>query len=212
MINSAARTYRIKEIFRTLQGEGANAGRSAIFIRFAGCNLWSGREQDRTRGRGSCAIWCDTEFYGGEELDSRQIIERVRRLWAMSGAIFVVLTGGEPLLQLDRDLVDELHREGCALAIETNGTIATDLPLDWICVSPKVGAELKLTAGDELKVIYPQENLDLRGLENLSFRYFFIQPMDGPAREENTRAAIDFCTRHPRWRLSLQIHKLIGIP
>lgn len=204
-------SYRIKEIFRTLQGEGANTGRPSVFVRFAVCNLWSGREQDRERGRGSCARWCDTDFHGGEDLNARQIVEQVLQLWPAPRP-FVVITGGEPLLQLDRELVDDLHGTGCEIAIETNGTIATDLPLDWICVSPKLGAELKLSCGDELKLIYPQGDLDPSAFEHLKFRHFFLQPMDGPALAENTRAAIKYCMSNPLWRLGLQTHKLIGMP
>jgi 7-carboxy-7-deazaguanine synthase len=210
-------TYVVKEIFYTLQGEGANSGRPAVFCRFAGCNLWSGREADRTD---AVCRFCDTDFVGtdgpggGRFAGARELAASVRRRWpAESGARpFVVCTGGEPLLQLDAALIDALHAEGCAVAVETNGTCPAPDGLDWICVSPKAGAPLALARGNELKIVFPQQGLDPRAFEHLDFRHFFLQPMDGPERERNTALATRFCLAHPRWRLSLQTHKLIGIP
>jgi 7-carboxy-7-deazaguanine synthase len=210
-------TYIVKEMFYTLQGEGAQSGRPAVFCRFAGCNLWSGREADR---EDAICRFCDTDFIGtdgmggGRFADAGTLAARVRSLWpADAGAHpFVVCTGGEPLLQLDTPLIDAFHADGCGIAVETNGTCSAPPGLDWICVSPKAGAPLKLDAGDELKLVFPQEGLDPEGLEHLDFRHFFLQPMDGPERERNTALAVRFCLSHPRWRLSLQTHKLIGIP
>jgi 7-carboxy-7-deazaguanine synthase len=208
-------TYTVKEIFHTLQGEGANAGRSAVFCRFAGCNLWSGREADRAQA--TCRF-CDTDFVGtdgiggGKFATAEELAARVAATWPVAhGPRLVVCTGGEPLLQLDSALIDALHRAGFEVAIETNGTIVPLEGIDWVCVSPKAGADLVALAGDELKVVYPQPGLDLAALEGLSFQHHFIQPMDGPDLAQNTRAAIDFCLTHPRWRLSLQTHKMIGI-
>jgi 7-carboxy-7-deazaguanine synthase (Cx14CxxC type) len=210
-------SYAVKEIFYTLQGEGANTGRPAVFCRFAGCNLWSGREEDRAQ---AVCRFCDTDFVGtdgpggGRFASPSELARAVRRAWPRSADArpFVVCTGGEPLLQLDEGLVAALHAEGCIIAIETNGTCTPPLGLDWICVSPKAGAPLVLTAGDELKLVFPQEELDPRGFEEMSFRHFFLQPMDGPERARNTELALSFCLAHPRWRLSLQTHKLLGIP
>jgi 7-carboxy-7-deazaguanine synthase len=210
-------SYAVKEIFYTLQGEGANTGRPAVFCRFAGCNLWSGREEDRAR---AVCRFCDTDFVGtdgpggGRFASPSALARAVRRAWPQAAGArpFVVCTGGEPLLQLDEGLVAALHAEGCIIAIETNGTCTPPLGLDWICVSPKAGAPLVLTAGDELKLVFPQEELDPRGFEAMSFRHFFLQPMDGPGRARNTELALSFCLAHPRWRLSLQTHKLLGIP
>jgi 7-carboxy-7-deazaguanine synthase len=210
-------SYAVKEIFYTLQGEGANSGRPAVFCRFAGCNLWSGREADRAD---AVCRFCDTDFIGtdgpggGRFATAEALAARVHGLWpAGPGARpFVVCTGGEPLLQLDAPLVDAFHAEGCAIAVETNGTCPAPDGLDWICVSPKAGAALTLLKGDELKLVFPQEGLDPRAFERLDFRHFFLQPMDGPERARNTELATRFCLDHPRWRLSLQTHKLIGIP
>jgi 7-carboxy-7-deazaguanine synthase (Cx14CxxC type) len=212
-------SYAVKEIFYTLQGEGANAGRPAVLCRFAGCNLWSGREQDRAR---AICNFCDTDFVGvdgpggGIFNTADDLAAAVAETWpgAISGppSPLLVLTGGEPLLQLDQPLIDALHRRGFELAIETNGTIAAPAGIDWICVSPKAGAPLAIERGDELKLIYPQPDADPARFEDLAFDYFFIQPMDGPERDENTRRAVRFCMENPRWRLSLQTHKILGLP
>jgi 7-carboxy-7-deazaguanine synthase (Cx14CxxC type) len=208
--------YSVKEIFYTLQGEGANAGTPAVFCRFAGCNLWSGREADRA---GATCDFCDTDFVGtdgpggGKFADADALAAAVAAHWpAAPGAHrFVVCTGGEPLLQLDRAAIDALHARGFRVAVETNGTIAPPAGLDWICVSPKADAALAVHAGDELKLVYPQPQAPPERFEALAFEHFFLQPMDGARREANTRAAVDYCLAHPRWRLSLQAHKLIGI-
>ncbi len=212
-------SYAVKEVFRTLQGEGANAGRAAVFLRFAGCNLWSGRAEDRGRGPGGCSAWCDTDFVGtdgaggGRFASARALAEHVARTWGDGAAArFVVCTGGEPLLQLDAPLVEALHAEGFEVAVETNGTRPAPPGLDWICVSPKVGGPLVLTAGHELKLVGPQEGLDPASFEQLAFERFYLQPMDGPDREGATRWALAYCLAHPRWRLGLQTHKLLGIP
>jgi 7-carboxy-7-deazaguanine synthase len=240
-------TYAVKEMFLTLQGEGAQTGRPAVFLRFAGCNLWTGREADRET---AVCKFCDTDFVGTEgvnggkfetaaalaaraasvwsarvpphpnplpkgERESPGLSSRVpspRRGEGQGGVAFAVCTGGEPLLQLDAPLIAALKAEGFTVAIETNGTIAAPEGLDWICVSPKAGAPLVQTSGDELKLVYPQEGAAPARFEGLDFRHFFLQPMDGPAREANTQAALRYCLAHPKWRLSLQTHKLIGIP
>jgi 7-carboxy-7-deazaguanine synthase len=209
--------YAVKEIFYTLQGEGANSGRPAVFCRFAGCNLWSGREADRATAQ---CRFCDTDFVGtdgaggGRFADAATLAAAVGQAWPESAMAqrFVVCTGGEPLLQVDPALVAALHALGFAVAVETNGTCAAPEGLDWICVSPKAGNELVLRSGDELKLVFPQQDAEPERFEALDFDHFFLQPMDGPARERNTVAAIRFCLAHPRWRLSLQTHKLIGIP
>jgi 7-carboxy-7-deazaguanine synthase (Cx14CxxC type) len=209
-----AKTYRVKEIFYSLQGEGANAGRAAVFCRFAGCNLWSGREDDRSRGPGSCSRWCDTDFLGGADYALDALVEAVENENRGRTGRFAVLTGGEPLLQIDRDFVGALHRSGFEVAIETNGTIAVSIPeIDWICVSPKAGAPLVQKTGDELKLIFPQAGLmpgDLP-LGELGFKHLFLQAMDGPAFGANLSAAARYCMDHPHWRLSLQAHKFAGI-
>lgn len=207
--------YAVKEIFYTLQGEGVHSGRAAVFCRFAGCNLWSGREADR--GDAICQF-CDTDFVGtdgdggGKFATAEELADAVASKWGASQSEnrFVVCTGGEPLLQLDRPLIEALHRRGFAIAIETNGTIAVPEGIDWVCVSPKSGAPLVVTRGDELKVVFPQET-DPRIYEDLAFQHFFIQPKDGENAKESLQAAIRFCGENPRWRLSLQTHKLIGI-
>ena len=209
-------TYQVKEIFYTLQGEGANAGRPAVFCRFAGCNLWSGREVDRAS---AVCRFCDTDFVGtdgpggGKFGDAEALADAVEREWPRSTRAhrFVVCTGGEPLLQLDAAAVDALHRRGFRVAIETNGTLAPPQGIDWVCVSPKAAVALALESGDELKLVFPQPEAPPERFEALDFEHFFLQPMDGPARDANTREAIDYCLRHPRWRLSLQSHKIIGI-
>jgi len=208
-------SYAVKEIFYTLQGEGAQAGRAAVFCRFTGCNLWSGREEDRAA---AVCRFCDTDFVGadgtggGRFADAAALADAVAAAWPGGGRPFVVLTGGEPLLQLDEALVAALHGNGFEVAVETNGTIApAPAGLDWVCVSPKAGAPLRLTEGDELKVVVPQPGLDLDRLERLQFGRFAVQPMDGPDAAANTRLAVEICLRRPRWQMSLQTHKLLGI-
>ena len=209
-------SYAVKEIFYTLQGEGANTGRPAVFCRFAGCNLWSGLERDRAT---AVCRFCDTEFVGtdgaggGRFASPDALAKRVAATWpsAQAASRFVVCTGGEPLLQLDAPLVDALHAEGFTIAIETNGTQPALAGLDWVCVSPKAGAELVLRRGDELKLIFPQEGIDPADVEHLPFTHFFLQPMDGPDRQRNTELAVQYCLAHPRWRLSRQTHKRLGI-
>lgn len=210
-------SYAVKEIFYTLQGEGANAGTPAVFCRFAGCNLWSGREQDRA---GAVCKFCDTEFVGtdgpggGRFETAYSLAEAIRAAWpaGTGSGRFVVCTGGEPLLQLDEVLVESLHACGFRVAVETNGTQAVPRGMDWVCVSPKAGAALRVESGDELKLVFPQTGAEPELFERMRFEHFFLQPMDGPVSAENTRLAVDYCLAHPRWRLSLQIHKLLGIP
>lgn len=211
-------TYAVKEVFYTLQGEGANTGRPAVFCRFAGCNLWTGREADR---KAAVCRFCDTEFVGtdgpggGKFSTADDLAAAVAAAWPGGdpmGRPLVVCTGGEPLLQLDRPLIEALHEAGFEIAVETNGTVEPPAGLDWLCVSPKAEAELVVASGDELKLVYPQAGAPPERYAGLRFRHFFLQPMDGPAREANTRAALDYCLAHPRWRLSLQTHKLLGIP
>ncbi len=208
--------YSIKEIYATLQGEGAQTGRPAVFCRFTGCNLWSGREEDRARAQ--CAF-CDTDFVGTDGLnggrfaDAGLLAEACEAVWqGGEDHRFTVLTGGEPMLQVDAPLLDALHARGFEIAIETNGTLAVPFGIDWICVSPKAGAELVQTSGDELKLVFPQRDVLPEQFEALEFEHFFLQPMDGEARAANTSAAADYCTHHLHWRLSLQSHKLIGLP
>jgi 7-carboxy-7-deazaguanine synthase (Cx14CxxC type) len=214
-------SYSIKEIFYTLQGEGANAGRPAVFCRFAGCNLWSGHEKDRA---GAVCQFCDTDFVGtngpggGHFHQAEDVARAVATLWpaleenAPRARPLVVCTGGEPLLQLDEELVVEFHRVGFEIALETNGTRLAPPGIDWICVSPKAGADLILRSGHELKLVYPQDGAEPARYEHLDFQHFFLQPMDGSRREENTQLVISYCLEHPQWRLSLQTHKLLGIP
>ena len=229
-------TYTVKEIFYTLQGEGAQTGRAAVFCRFSGCNLWSGREEDRSR---AVCQFCDTDFVGtgpdgGKFKSARQLADAIDRCWEGEGRDagvgvssvrsagkangstglpkkYVVCTGGEPLLQLDEELISELHRRGFEVAVETNGTRPAPVSLDWVCVSPKAGAPLVQTTGSELKLVYPQDNAPPEKFEQLDFRHFFLQPMDGPDTARNTERAIEYCLRHPRWRLSIQTHKLVGL-
>ncbi len=213
-------TYAVKEIYATLQGEGAQTGRPAVFLRFAGCNLWSGREWNRAR---AVCRFCDTDFFGmdgpggGRFATAPELARAVAAQWpaAMTSVVrqpFVVCTGGEPLLQLDGALVEALHELGFEIAIETNGTLPAPAGIDWICVSPKARAPLILTQGNELKLVYPQEGAEPARYERLAFRHFSLQPMDGPERERNTELAMQYCAEHPRWRLSLQTHKMLGIP
>ena len=208
-------SYAVKEIFLTLQGEGAHSGRAAVFCRFAGCNLWSGREQDRADA--TCRF-CDTDFVGtdgtlgGRYASAAELADAIASQWGGADANrYVVLTGGEPLLQVDEALIAALHARGFEIGVETNGTINPPDGLDWICVSPKAGAELVLRRGHELKLVYPQEGAAPEQFAGLAFERFALQPMDGPDAAENTARAIDYCLRHPQWRLSLQTHKTLGI-
>ena len=226
-------TYTVKEIFYTLQGEGAQTGRAAVFCRFSGCNLWSGREEDRSR---AVCQFCDTDFVGigpdgGRFTSANELADAIDRCWGgtrdakgetrqtgigdgrwgMGQRKFVVCTGGEPLLQLDDSLIDELHRRGFEVAVETNGTRLAPKSLDWICVSPKAGAPFVQTSGNELKLVYPQENAPPEKFASLTFQHFFLQPMDGPEITANTERAIHYCLSHPQWRLSIQTHKLVGV-
>ena len=210
-------SYTVKEMFYTLQGEGANSGRAAVFCRFAGCNLWTGREQDRTD---AVCTFCDTDFVGvgpdgGKFADADALAAAVEATWQHGSASqterFVVCTGGEPLLQLDANAVSALHRRGFYVAVETNGTQPGVPGIDWTCVSPKASAPLVLTKGDELKLVYPQPTAIPERFADLDFAHFFLQPMDGPSLEANTAAAVQYCLDHPRWRLSVQMHKVAGI-
>lgn len=213
-----AARYAVKEIFYTLQGEGAQAGRAAVFCRFAGCNLWSGREADRGRGAGGCAAWCDTDFVGidgagGGRFDAAGLAAAVTAAWrGRGGRPLVVCTGGEPLLQLDDDAITALHAAGFEIAIETNGTVAVPAGIDWVCVSPKAGAPLVVTGGDELKLVVPQVGLAPADVEHLAFRHWFVQPKAGPDAAAALAACLAHCLAHPRWRLSVQVHKLVGLP
>lgn len=214
-------TYSVKEVFYTLQGEGANAGRAAVFCRFAGCNLWSGREEDRTH---AVCRFCDTDFVGtdgtlGGKFDTaQQLAALIARVWRegagshhRDGKPLTVLTGGEPLLQVDHALIDALHEQRFEVAVETNGTIVAPNGIDWLCMSPKAGAELKQKSGHEIKVVVPQIGLNMAELAALDFKHRFVQPMDGPLVRDNTQWAIDWCLQNPAWRLSLQTHKVTGI-
>ncbi|MBS0331402.1 MAG: 7-carboxy-7-deazaguanine synthase [Proteobacteria bacterium] len=208
-------SYAVKEIFLTLQGEGGQAGRAAVFCRFAGCNLWSGREADRAA---AVCSFCDTDFVGmdgpggGRFADAQALADAVEAAWEGGPANrLVVLTGGEPLLQVDTALIDALHARGFSLALETNGTLEVPAGVDWICVSPKADAPVAQTRGQELKLVYPQPGVDPARFEGLDFERFLLQPMDGPGRQANTQAAIAYCLAHPRWRLSVQTHKYLGI-
>lgn len=210
--------YRVKELFHTLQGEGRHTGRAAVFCRFTGCNLWSGREEDRATAR---CRFCDTEFVGTDgpgggrfETDD-ELSDRIAAAWRtgtrIGGQPFVVFTGGEPLLQLDDALIRAVHAAGFEIAVETNGTVAAPDGIDWLCVSPKAGNELRLTTGDELKLVYPQSGAEPERYADLAFRHFYLQPMDGPDAARNTALAVEYCLAHPQWRLSMQTHKLLGI-
>jgi 7-carboxy-7-deazaguanine synthase len=209
-------TYAVKEIFYTLQGEGAQSGRAAVFCRFAGCNLWSGREEDR---RAAVCKFCDTEFVGtdgsggGKFTTADALADAIAKAWEAPAKQhrYVVLTGGEPLLQVDEALTTALHARGFTVAVETNGTVAAPPGLDWICVSPKADAKVVLQKGNELKLVYPQEGVDPATFETMAFEHFFLQPMDGPLRADNTARAIAYCQQHPKWRLGVQSHKMIGI-
>ncbi|MGH6887839.1 MAG: 7-carboxy-7-deazaguanine synthase [Rhizomicrobium sp.] len=209
-------SYQVKEIYYTLQGEGARSGRAAVLVRFAGCNLWNGLEKDRHR---AVCRFCDTDFVGtdgmngGRYSDAETLARAVRKCWPAGKRArpYAVCTGGEPLLQLDAPLVSALKNAGFEVAIETNGTIAPPSGIDWICVSPKAAARIVIWAGDELKLVFPQTEVPPERFAELDFRHFFLQPMDSPEREANTRAAAEYCLAHPQWRLSLQAHKVIGI-
>lgn len=208
--------YAVKEMFATLQGEGAQAGRASVFCRFAGCNLWSGREEDRAI---AACRFCDTDFVGmdgeggGRFADARTLADAIAARWPEQQAHrYVVFTGGEPMLQLDAPLLDAVRARGFEVAVETNGTLPAPPGIDWICVSPKAGTELVQRSGSELKLVFPQGGIDPDSVAGLDFAHFYLQPMDGPDQAENTRAAIRYCLSHPRWRLSLQTHKLLGIP
>ncbi len=211
-------SYFVKEIVYTLQGEGAQSGRAAVFCRFARCNLWTGYEADRAE---AVCQFCDTDFVGadgpngGEFTTADELAAAVAAQWLPAAGVtkaLVVCTGGEPLLQLDEPLVDALHARGFEVAIETNGTLFSPAGIDWVCVSPKAGTTLRITAGDELKLIYPQPGAEPTNYERLDFRHFFLQPMDGPELPRNTRLAVEYCLAHPQWRISLQTHKILGIP
>ena len=211
--------YAVKEIFYTLQGEGAHGGRPAVFCRFAGCNLWSGREADRETAQ---CRFCDTDFVGtdapdgGRFADAQTLAATIDSLWPASAGVeggvrYVVFTGGEPLLQLDADLIAAMHALGWTVAVETNGTLPAPPGIDWICVSPKAGTELVQRSGDEIKLVFPHEGAAPEHYGTLAFRHFFLQPMDGPRLRENTKSAVAYCMAHPRWHLSLQTHKILDI-
>ena len=209
-------TYSIKEIFYTLQGEGANAGRPAVFCRFAGCNLWSGREEDRAT---AVCTFCDTDFFGtdgdggGKFRSADELAHAIAAKWPSDRVQrrFVVLTGGEPLLQVDAALVDALHAKGFTIAMETNGTLTPPKGIDWLCVSPKADSKLAVSSGQELKLVYPQPGVDPASFVDLQFENFYLQPLDGPDRVANTAKAVAYCQQHPQWNLSVQTHKMIGI-
>ena len=208
-------TYSVKEIFLTLQGEGAQAGRRAVFMRFSGCNLWTGREQDRAT---AVCQFCDTDFVGtdgeggGKFATAADLARAVSATWGEGDRRYVVITGGEPMLQLDEALVTALHAEGFKIGVESNGTLPATPGIDWLCISPKAGSEVVQRSGNELKLVWPQPESDWEAMEGWSFEHFLIQPMDSIARAENLQAAIDFVMAHPRWRLSLQTHKALGLP
>lgn len=212
-------TYSVKEIFYTLQGEGANTGRPAVFCRFAGCNLWSGREKHRDA---AVCRFCDTDFVGtdgeqgGKYRTASELAAKVEDVWGEGAGTrdkrFVVCTGGEPLLQVDGAFLDELHVRGFEVAVETNGTKPAPDAIDWLCVSPKADTELAIQSGNELKLVFPQQDAPPERFEHLAFEHFFLQPKDSPARDENLRLVVDYCKAHPKWKLSLQTHKILGIP
>jgi 7-carboxy-7-deazaguanine synthase (Cx14CxxC type) len=210
--------YKVKEIFYTLQGEGAQVGRPSVFCRFSGCNLWSGREEDRHK---AICQFCDTDFWGTDGLNggnyatAEELAAKVASLWPRNhtaGRPYVVCTGGEPMLQLDAPLIEAFHNQGFEVAVETNGTLPPPAGIDWICVSPKANTELVVMAGNELKLVFPQPGAEPGRFADLQFDNFFLQPMDGPLRDQNTRLTLNYCLEHPHWRLSLQTHKLLGIP
>lgn len=221
-------TYKVKEIFYTLQGEGAQAGRPAVFCRFSGCNLWSGREEDRAK---AICQFCDTDFWGmdgenGGKYTAEELADKVISLWPgevnsekrkvkngeLPGKPYVVCTGGEPLLQLDEELIEAFHQRGLEVAVETNGTVAAPKGIDWICMSPKANTDLLILEGNELKLVYPQLNAEPERYQHLNFEHFYLQPMDGVLGQQNTKLTLEYCLKHPQWKLSLQTHKLLGIP
>lgn len=209
-------TYSVKEIFYTLQGEGAQSGRPSVFCRFSGCNLWSGREEDRAS---AICNFCDTDFRGtdgengGKYPSPEALAEKIASLWpGESGKPYVVCTGGEPLLQLDEALIEALRHRGFEVAVETNGTVEAPSGIDWVCVSPKAGTDLILLSGNELKLVYPQPGAPPEKFADLPFDFFYLQPMDGPQQKENILLTLDFCLRNPQWRMSLQTHKILDIP
>lgn len=208
-------TYSVKEIFLTLQGEGAQAGRRAVFMRFSGCNLWTGREKDRAT---AICQFCDTDFVGtdgeggGKFATAEALAQAVSETWGEGDRRYVVITGGEPMLQLDERLISALHAEGFEIGVESNGTLPATLGIDWLCISPKAGSEVVQRSGNELKLVWPQPGSDWEAMQGWSFDHFLIQPMDSMARAENLQAAIDFVMEHPLWRLSLQTHKALGLP
>lgn len=209
--------YSVKEIFYTLQGEGANSGQAAVFCRFSGCNLWSGREKHRAS---AICRFCDTDFVGVNGVNGGKFSNALALAKAVMAVIpaqtqsmpLLVCSGGEPLLQLDETLIAAFHEQGLKIAVESNGTLPVPKGIDWLCISPKAGSELKVSSGDELKLVFPQNGAEPERFEHLDFKHFFLQPMDGPEKEYNTRLAINHCLTRPRWRLSLQTHKLLGIP
>ncbi|MDP6358107.1 MAG: 7-carboxy-7-deazaguanine synthase [Planctomycetota bacterium] len=211
--------YSVKEIYFTIQGEGRNTGQAAVFLRFTGCNLWSGLEADRAK---AACQFCDTDFVGtggpggGVFSSANELAQSVHRVWQTdesNGAQpYVVCTGGEPLIQMDQELVDALRSLGFTVAIETNGTLPAPSGIDWLCVSPKAGTDLAISEGTELKLVFPQEGVEPAQYERFNFKHFYLQPMDGPQKEENTRMGIEYCKAHPTWRLSLQTHKILGLP
>ena len=205
--------YSIKEIYKTIQGEGAQSGKSAVFVRFSGCNLWSGKEKNRDN---AICKFCDTDFVGtdgvnGGKYSIETLITKIQELWDSEEEAYVVFTGGEPMLQLDQELIAACKEVNFITAIETNGTIKIDFDIDWICVSPKAGSELLVNKGNELKVVYPQDEFDLKSFETLNFDHFFLQPMDSEDKISNTENAIKFCLKNPKWKLSIQQHKILGI-
>ena len=207
-------SYRIKEIYFTQQGEGSNTGRDFVFVRFSGCNLWSGKEKNR---KSAICQFCDTDFYGTDGINggvysAKQLIEKIKSLWvSRDDNIAVVLTGGEPLLQVNDELVGALKQEQIYIAVETNGTLEAPDKIDWICMSPKANTEIKLKKGNEIKVIFPQESLDLEKFSLFDFSEFYLQPMDSNEYQENLNATITYCQKNPKWKLSLQTHKILGI-
>ena len=208
--------YKVKEIYYTLQGEGAHSGRPAVFCRFTGCNLWSGREEDRPK---AICQFCDTDFWGTDGVEggryaAEELAAKVISLWpeTKEGTPYVVCTGGEPLLQLDEELIEAFHKQGLEVGVETNGTIEAPLGLDWICMSPKANTEIKIQKGHELKLVYPQEGALPAQFEAYDFEHFYLQPMDGPHIQEHTKATLTYCMEHPKWHLSIQTHKILNIP
>ena len=209
--------YKIKEIFYTLQGEGGQSGRPAVFCRFTGCNLWTGREKDKPK---AICQFCDTDFWGmdgengGKYKTAELLAQKVKSLWIdpKLGKPFVVCTGGEPALQMDKPLIDAFHREGLEIAIETNGTVALPEGIDWICVSPKARTEVIILRGDELKLVYPQTGLEPEQFQHLDFTHFYLSPMDNAFQKTNMQLTVDYCLKHPQWKLSLQTHKILNIP